>query len=220
MSTKRLARTVIEGGRRRYNTFERRYSHRRQRVHVRAWLAAVRCDPEVAEARAAPGMEPVYKDFFDKLAPAERWLCARVGRPWREVEGEILATFDTRSLPGRHIVFDHLLPSRWQTPREGWRVHKRVWFWVDAQGRLRARSPVWGKRHRRAEVPGCRCARAFVGERRVGRRGARLYWLEPTGATPEERYRQGVELSAAERAAWEALCEAGRREVMRELPER
>ncbi len=224
MSTKRLARTVIEGGRAYYNAYSRRESHRRQRVRLREWLASIRRDPELAQRAGPPVLRPVPKWFHDKLAPAERWLRRRAGRPWSEVEGEIFRVFDVRSLPGRHIVFDHLLP-RYHGARVGWRVHRRGWFHVDGHGVLRFSKEVPPHhpqaRFHRPWVPKLYPflsprVQSIARDRRVGARPGQLYWLHPTRV--EGRYRQGAALSAAERAWYAALSEAERAALERPLP--
>ncbi len=200
MTTKRLERTVIEGGRNRYNQFCRNHTHREERAEVRAFVAAILRDLDAWDDAVAPARDRAGRAFYDKLSAAERWLAKRVGKPWRCVEGEVLATFDTRTLAGRHIVFDHLLPrGRW-TARDGWPV-RRLWFHVDAKGFLRARPrAVWRNPlvARRASIE------AFLDGRQVVVRGAHAYWLVATSTpvivgAPVPR-RQGRALTAAERA--------------------
>ena len=110
MSTKNLARTVIEGGRSHRNRWDRRHSNSRERSWERdlsaRLLIAKELDDVVYRSRPKVGAW-----FFDKLGPAERWLAQQVGKPWSKVRSEIMQRFDTRSTAGRHIVFDHLLPS-------------------------------------------------------------------------------------------------------------
>src|SRR5262245_32814527 len=104
MSTKYLARTVIEGGRARYNRYERRHSNsseRRKETVVSTQLLRSE-EPGMA---VYPVRKVVYKGFRDKLSPAERWLESQVGRPWSKVRSELFARFDTRTTAGRHIVF-------------------------------------------------------------------------------------------------------------------
>ena len=225
MSTKRLARTVIEGGRSHANTFFRRNSHRVHRRQERQYLRALELDPELAESVPPPERESVRRWHYDRLSAAERWLAARAGRPWRAVEGEILAAFDTRSIAGRHIVYDHLLPPRWrQDPRGVWWVSRRFLFWVDDEGllvaerRKRQRTPWHWKRRLidLAEAPiSCRAA-SFAGEDRIGLRDHHAYWLHPATArfskierrrqrARELRYAQGRPLTDAERTTYDAL---------------
>ena len=223
MSTKNLARTVIEGGRYFFNSWERRHSHAaaRSAEHVVASRARVGDDPD---ALVWPEPKPVQKAFRDKLSPAEQWLRAQVGRPWWKVRSEIASRFDTRTLAGQHIVFDHLLPSRWE--RDGtWRVDRDVRFFVDRHGILRARVPARPSRITRGQCYRdeleCMRARAFADGRRIVRRGAQLYWLvpvpphEPDGPT---RYRQDRLLAPNEREVFESFCEPARASVTRSLP--
>jgi len=130
MATKYLARTVIEGGRRPGNTWDRRASNRTHRTHARRVSNALlnRLDTEFT---IYPVRRVVWRTFNDKLGPAERWLAAQVGRPWDKVRSDLFARFDIRTTPGRHIVFDHLLPEV-----EGQRRF-RPDFLVDRAGILR-----------------------------------------------------------------------------------
>src|SRR5438445_11892260 len=110
MSTKNLARTVIEGGRHRQNVWQRRWSNAQERTAERelSGLLRDRLDPDAVVYRKRT---PVYQEFDDKLGPAYRWLEAQSGRPWNEVRSELFARFDTRTTAGRHIVFDHRLQA-------------------------------------------------------------------------------------------------------------
>lgn len=218
MATKRLRRTVIEGGRDGWSKRTRRWSHRDERAMVREVLVRVREDPSAWDDMGHPRRPKAYKSFADKLAPAARWLAKRAGRPWRDVEGEILATFDTRTLAGRHIVYDHLLPDQRYWDRAlGWRVG-RYGFVVDGHGFLRV-----DQRRRRSQ----RCTyrgtyvrpeiAAWIGERRIGARGARAYWMTPstTEAVEGRRfYRQGRELDEAELQWLRVFTESEREQLV------
>jgi tRNA-splicing ligase RtcB len=110
MSTKNLARTVIEGGRYRGNAERRRSSNGQERTaaHQTSTLLRDRLD---ADAVVYAPRTPVRRSFDDKLGAANRWLGAQVGRPWNKVRSELCARFDARTTAGRHILFDHLLQS-------------------------------------------------------------------------------------------------------------
>lgn len=202
MSTKNLARTVIEGGRRRYSRFSRRHENavERTRSHQVEGLLCRQGDPELAYF---PPRERVYREFDDKLGPAMRWLRSQSGRPWDKVRSELFARFDIRTTAGRHIVFDHLLEE--VRPRAHWRYRFRE-FWISPHGILRhsqnnrkQRAAAW----RRAPLPEPEhLIRQWLGSRRVVERGQRLYWLEPTlnGA-----FRQRHELNEAEARRFRAL---------------
>jgi hypothetical protein len=133
MSTKNLARTVIESGRARWNKYERG----RARASERAWervtsqrlLTATEFEDVVYRPR-----KKVYRGQRDKLAPAERWLRSQIGRPWSKIRSELFARFDVRTTEGRHLLFDHVLKAIHQnTPV----FRGRVNFSIDAYGILR-----------------------------------------------------------------------------------
>lgn len=119
MATKNLARTVIEGGRRHGNTWDRRASNGTHRTSARQVSGALIKGAD-AEFTVYPARKVVWRTFNDKLGPAERWLASQVGRPWRKVRSELFARFDIRTTPGRHILFDHILPEvegpPWRSP--------------------------------------------------------------------------------------------------------
>jgi hypothetical protein len=207
MGTKNIARTAIEGGRYWGNSLDRGWSTRSERAAVREWVG--RGD---TEGVPVPARRPVRKSFHDKLAAPRRWLWSHIGRPWAEVHAEIRRRFDTRTTAGRHIVFCHLL--NWVVDHAA--VHELRWYRrdyliVDEDGILR-RGP--GRRPRRALAPGkvrrSRAAAQFwAAGRKVGRRGAFLFWFVPAGreldcAAPPG-LRQDRRLSDEEAAFWDSL---------------
>ncbi len=219
MSTKYLARTAIEGGRRYSNTDDRRESNRAARTHYRQVLLAVRTDIGMVDDVQMPQREHVYKDFRDKLAPLARWMKSCANRPWNKVRSEIVAMVDTRTLAGRHIVYDHLLPRRrWHrviTDTEDleppWSVH-RTTFRVDRHGILRVED---SGRNRRKLAHDFEAAWAFASPQRVGVRGKKLYWLVRTNLDPQPpRYRQARELSTEERVRFERFSAAAQHEIV------
>lgn len=209
MSTKDLARTIIEGGRTRGSRWFRRHTHGVHRAAEHAVLHRLRLakssesdnerDTDSADGDAVfVKRRSAWKSFDDKLGPAKRWLDRQVGRPWDSVRGDLLARFDTRTTPGRHIVFDHMLP--WV---EEAGLHSRREFAIDAQGRLR-RLPRNRARNRMVEHlprPAHELAQWLDG-RRVGERGGTLFWflLTPTGA-----YRQHRRLDDEDGELWRSL---------------
>lgn len=201
MSTKNLARTVIEGGRSHYNRWERRNSNARVRASERDVSQRLLTAHELDDALYPP-RRPVYRGFSDKLAPAERWLGSQVGRPWSKVRSELFARFDTRTTAGRHILFDHLL----RDVSDGHPSSSvRADFSVDRHGilrRLERRRPRWRPW---ARLPEARSVlEAWLAGRRVGARGERHYWFV---VTDSGAFRQHHELSDAETARWRSLPE-------------
>jgi hypothetical protein len=136
MSRKNLSRTVIEGGRYRRNQFFRNESHSIERANVRAWIDRVEVDLDEAEARAVAPRPRVHRMFYDKLAPAMRWLDRQVGRPWNRVYSELCAKFDRRTIAGNHVVADHMLVVVFRGDLSRARNRER-YFEVDPQGILR-----------------------------------------------------------------------------------
>lgn len=175
MSTKDLARTAIEGGRRRFNTFERRYSHHAARARERDLLRQLVLEEHELDELTFVPLHKVHREFHDKLGPIERWLAAQADRPFRKVHQELFERFDVRTLAERHVVFDHLLPGRFVREDGRWTVHRRMEFWIDRHGILRAR-----RRNRRAEQKPWRDARAFADFRKVWRIDAGYVWVSHT----------------------------------------
>jgi hypothetical protein len=207
MSTKNLARTVIEGGRARYNKWARRHSHAQERFQERMVSSRLLSAIELAGDFVYAKRENVGRDFDDKLRPAERWLGSQVGRPWNKVRSELFARFDLRTTAGRHIVFCHLLPSvDLEIPRPG----SRADFTVDAHGILRRKrrtlrvpKPKPWLEQWTVPLPEAReVLDDWLAGRRVGERSPHLYWFVPT---PTGSFRQHLRLTDAEAARWRSL---------------
>lgn len=131
MATKNLARTVIEGGRTSFSKWGRRAENGAQRRRSRRTSGALVAGVD-ADFTIYPVRKRVWREFNDKLGPAKRWLATQVGRPWNQTRSELFARFDIRTTPGRHIVFEHLLPEV-----EGRRSWSRRDYVVDRFGILR-----------------------------------------------------------------------------------
>jgi hypothetical protein len=178
MSTKNLARTVIEGGRAERNKIERRVSTRSLRADTRAFLSAVRHDPEGAEGIAPPSRASAQICFADKLNPAYRFLDSRVGKGWNNTLALLAERFDPRTIPGRHVVHDHILrdvaPSREAVGTNGRSAER---YYVDARGILR-KPPRRRSRQQRPAVFDREAVLAWLDGRQVGRVGSRLFWFE------------------------------------------
>ncbi len=174
MARKDLSRTVIEGGRSRGNSWDRRRSHGVERAKTRAWLDVVAQDLEEAEASAPVSIKFVSKDFRDKLGPAQRWLASQVERPWSKVYSELRARFDARTVAGRHIVEDHLLQMVRRHPIES-RYHRQFELYVDEHGILKQ-----PKHHGRAYQTMRRAAIAWFAGRVCARTYRGWWWFRGT----------------------------------------
>jgi hypothetical protein len=199
MATKNLSRTVIEGGRYRGNRWSRRYSHKQERT-AEQQLSNRMMRTDVDAALYEP-RKPVWREFRDKLSPAERWMRSQVGRPWNKVHGELMQRFDTRTTAGRHIIFCHLLPS---VQVSEFTERYRFDFRVDRHGILRE-VPRKRFRHRGWFVPLPERESVlleWLDARRVGERDTHLYWFVPT---PAGAFRQASPLDETDATRWRSL---------------
>ncbi len=203
MSTKRLSRTVIEGGRR--NVWERRASTQDERAEVRDYLNRCESDPDFYDEEAEPERRVVYKEFSDKLNPMERWLAKQVGRVWADVRSEVFERFDVRTTAGRHITFDHLLREVVDT-ESGFDKYGRMTnpnveviaskrnsyvryygyndYYVDENGIL-CENPNRGKTRRSwrepyASLEECAEVSKWLNYRIIGEKDGKLCWFAPT----------------------------------------
>jgi hypothetical protein len=205
MSTKNLARTIIEGGRYRGATWSCRYGNGVRRANTRIALAGVAAGAD-ADEMVVRQPQKIGRRFRDKLSASERWLDAQVGRPWNLVRSDLLRTFDTRTTAGRHIVFDHMLPSVRGEGSFDWAAR----FAVDRHGLLR-RLPKVRYWHRAVPAPLPRSEReiaAWLSGRRVGARGDALFWFTPTAGSG---YRQHHRLGGDDAVLWRSLPDWFRR---------
>ena len=190
MSTKNLARTIIEGGRHKGNKWDRRNSHAEFRARDRNYIKEVTLDPDNYEDYDSEPIQHVYKGFDDKLGPIYRWLNRQVGRRWDEVRSDISKTFDIRTTAGRHIVFDHMLQSVEITPRVRYRwsyapedpttSYSDNDFYVDDEGILQKKRYL-GRRRYREKVPPFDTNRIanWLNGRIVGQVGNKFFWFVP-----------------------------------------
>jgi len=199
MSTKNLARTVIEGGRHKGNKWDRRNSHAEERAHVRNYMQEVRLDPENYEEYDVEPIDHVYKGFDDKLGPIYRWLNRQVGRRWDEVRADVTSTFDTRTTAGRHIVYDHMLQSvqvgpeypRYYSspPEDPTTSYSKNDFYVDDDGILQKKRYL-GRRYYREKVPpfDTKQIANWLNGRIVGKVGNKLFFFVPATKSKKGGY--------------------------------
>ena len=109
MTTKKLARTILEGGRASPNKFDRRHSHSKERACARNFLKEVIADPDVFEESDPDPIERVYKGFGYNLGAIYRWLNHQTGRHWDDIYSELKSKFDVRTTAGRHIIYDNII---------------------------------------------------------------------------------------------------------------
>lgn len=187
MSTKNLARTVIEGGRTGAYKQARDEVNRTERHQVREHLNQCAKDPELYDDGHDPETQapidrnyPFDEKFADKLNPAERWLDKRVGKSWNKTYSELRETFDSRTTAGRHILFDHLLRDVGQANDDHNRYRDKV---VDKNGILREQKFKGSRWHYNyPKDHEWEAATRFLGGRKVGQLlNGDLYWFEAVG---------------------------------------
>ncbi len=179
MATKNLARTVIEGGRCGYFKSECNEKIRSERAQTRIYLRAVTSDPEYEESSVAPKRKTVSVCFKDKLRPIYRFLDSQIGRDWNTVRSELFTKFDTRTTPGRHVLFDHLL----RDVRESLEPLDQPYasYFIDAEGRLCKEKDRYATYRRTKYVKyDLNKVVAWLGCRKVGRLGSGFAWFVPT----------------------------------------
>ncbi len=197
MSTKNLARTVIEGGRRGLYKVRVEECASIERTAERSYLRLITRDHEAADDCVAPKRLPVSPIFADKLSPVYAYLDSRVGKNWNKTFADVSAKFDLRTTPGRHVTNDHMLAviafngEHKLVTRDG---HSRYFrYFVDKQGILRKN--VQRVRVHNSPPKPFDSARlvSWLGNRKVGQQGARFVWWVP------------VEKEARVRAVWDTF---------------
>ena len=208
MSTRRLARTVVAGGRAGYSKYGRKEVARQNR----RWKLD-------EEGEYAP---PVVRDgwgreFADRLAPLRRWLESRVGRPWADVYSEFIRENNPRTMKGWHLHSHLAFDVKGAGFREmsGRYIGQRD-FYLDEAGILRQwprdpKGPYYAQRKEEAE------ADKWANGRKVMETDGVLYWakrivelpvLGPRGMfrdSPMDSvivYRQSGRMSRADEAIW------------------
>ncbi len=141
MSTKNLARTVIEGGRDGFSKYDRRHGLQILRARNHAFCHRALRDTDFADDAVYPTRRITYGgvSHADKTNPCDQFLASRAGRPWNKVHSEICEKFDRRTLAGRHVTNDHLI-DRVRLPDSYywfWEYLSIPKFWVDEHGILR-----------------------------------------------------------------------------------
>lgn len=196
MSTKNLARSIIEGGRVNGNKWDRHYSNAEERAHLRNYMTEVTLDPDNYDEYDIEPRQHVSKQFDDKLGPIYRWLTRQVGRPWDEVRSDVSKTFDTRTTAGRHIVFDHLLTSvqvgpeypryYYNPPEDPTTSYSRHDFYVDDNGILQQKRYLGRRRYREVVPPfDTKYLANWLNGRVVGQVGNKFFWFVPATKTPK-----------------------------------
>lgn len=206
MATRRLARTVVEGGRTGGSKNGRREIARANR----RWKLDADGEFEPPIARDGYGRE-----FADRLRALDRWLRSRLGRPWADVYAEFVRENNPRTMKGWHLK-SHLASevSGAGFRETGGEYRYLRGFYVEG-GILRERRPE--RVNYRARYKEEADANAWAAGRKVMETDGVLYWakrgetLERQG--PKHRWRndpleplvvwkQSGRMSRADEAVW------------------
>lgn len=190
MSTKKLDKTAIEGGRINGYKYERKQSLRSARRGVKQILQSVRDYEDFYEVEFPEREKSSYwpsEKFKDKLSPVYRWIDKRVGMPWDETYSLMRKRFDARTTPGRHILFDHMLGQVWRSQDHTTEESDRYEYYVDGYGILR-KNENYRTRYQSQDWVAIRAERErisdWLGGRLIGKVGNVLYWFEPVRPIP------------------------------------
>jgi hypothetical protein len=182
MSKKNLSKSAIEGGRTGFSKFERRSSTQYERAENRNLIAKSHNDPDYFDDKVNPIRDKASKHFNDKLNPVKKWLASRVGYSWNKTYSILKEEFNSRTVAGRHIIYDHILRDVWRAPDRTDRLAKYYSFYVDLRGILR-KNPKYRQTNdiNYQQLKSERIAiEQWLHYRLIGKVGNVLYWYDPT----------------------------------------
>lgn len=241
MSTKNLARAIIQGGRADSSKSIRRRTTRTERRRAKRYVAHALDAIEGATERIftvdahgvarideirsdnpdirvpAPRRTRTYPDFNDRLGPLNRWLDAHVGRSWEEVWHK-LCLHDRSSTAGRHLVDDHARKSVGLWTDE----HTSDRFVVDEDGTL-CRESDFARAPRVSPRPWLRPDErdAWSRKRAVATVGDERFWRDGDALVPFTDEDEAVyqSLRGYDQRALRGYCRPfGKKRLSRELP--
>lgn len=139
MATKRLDRSVLEGGRTEEYRHNRRTMNRTLRRREKFMCRQMRDMAHDEELLDEIDVQPVLpaiqwhtNKFTDKLNPIYRFLDKHHGQPWDEVWSKLTKLFDVRGLAGYHVLIQHVWDEVMPLENPNWRWRR----WVDEHGTL------------------------------------------------------------------------------------
>lgn len=184
MSTKNLGRTAIEGGRTthykdRVEEFEGSF-----RASNRDYTRKVSNDVEAFDDELDPKRRKKSKknNQTDHLRPVYNLLDSMVGRPWSKVFSEICEKFDSRTLAGRHVLYDHIIneidPHAHVPMLHQW--YRRNDYYIDDHGVFSKRKHARRKyEYNYVSQKYAEKIRDWLNGRAIIRQGSKLYWGYP-----------------------------------------
>ena len=197
MSKKNLARTVIEGGRASRSKYFRRKSNKKRRVKEKEFFSRIKKDIDLCDEIYVDEVNVVCKDFSDKLGPVMRFLESNIGNSWNLIRSEISKKFDFNTTAGRHIIYDHLLPSVHNPGSDiinyGRRFDESIYikFFVDENGILQ-KNPNYKKRNFYLTNKDCDQIIDFLKDRMLIEKDNKLWWAFPTDGIWKAEYNKAL----------------------------
>lgn len=184
MSTKNLARTVLEGGR--YSSWKHNVNDgvRSERAGARSALRVISRDPEAADDVVVPTREKMCKrgNQTDKLSPVWAFVDSRCGKSWAKVYKEICQKFPVKSLAGYHVVFGHMLKA---IKGSGTQEHLYGYFsfedyFIDPQGILRKNKKKRWSKNQRKKVKNWDVHKTmnWLDGHKICKVGDKYYWMD------------------------------------------
>ena len=171
MATRRLSRTIVEGGRASRDKYERKLQIKKNRRKSRDFCRKTLFD-ENADLRPTVGIH-YYREFHDRLSPLYNWMRAHVGTSWDIVYSKLCAVKSRESMQGWHFL-DHVKDMIF-TPTGS--NSNGYGFYIDEDGiiqedprRIQKRPPNKELRKRYAD---------WIGNRKIQLVGTKYFWYEP-----------------------------------------
>ena len=182
MATKKLSRTILEAGAATPQKIDEWRSKRKERADNRAFLNKIKNDPEEAERNTAPKRGGRVRTPDDKLGPVHRFIESWVGRPWDKCYSEMKRKFNPKSLPGYHIIYDHILREIYKNEDElnarSYYRGYRTEYYVDNEGILRKTEPI---KYRTRSKYNFGPVSSWLGNRKLTILGNHYYWFIGNG---------------------------------------
>ncbi len=200
MSTKNLARTIIEPGRSGSDKYERKAANKLERRVAKTFLRQVIKNKDLADLDPPMDTTRIWGSCPGwKVGPLQRWFNSQAGKSWNDVYSLVSSRWDVRTQDGRTIRDrlirysgvgkHHHISELWTTPppgvdedglchsnEDGWRSKYIGLPRVPYEPLTRS---IWVRARGPQIHPDKRIAK-WLNFRKVGRVGRVLFWYVPT----------------------------------------
>lgn len=167
---------MVEGGHASHEQDRTRWENRRSRHATRQLLSTMTHDLELFESAVLPISEPayMYDDPHDHGAHAQhRWLAAHVGEEWGAAMSRLVQMRRMQSAYGSHLLRSYVT-SQVDSILERF---ADFGFHYDEHGILHDAERRWPRSRACPQRVGDVEFAHWLGSRKIGRRGTRLYWF-------------------------------------------